>query len=336
LSDPAFLCQAWKRRPSEVREYWAELERRIGRSPVDAYVIAQDGCDPEYAWAACSLLRSTGFYRQALEFGQFALDAGVAGDRMGIELLPPIIDMLLHEGALEQAESRLRQYEALANQRGGHFIARALLFRAAVAQTRGSWDEALEHLRMSSLQLSKEDDLAGLTTAEGMIGQLHFDKRQYGQALGHFAKQCSLSEQLGNIDVIREANASYNGTLLAMERYEDALNGFSRQQQLCEELGDRRGLAECLGNQAVALTELARFDDAMHALDVLERLHAELEDIPGLALTRLRQAYLFGVKLGQPAYALPIAAAGHELAIRCRLASLADKFDRLITELQAQ
>jgi hypothetical protein len=335
LSTPSFLSQAWKRRPLEVREYWAELERRIGRSPVDAYVIDHQACDPVFAWAACSLLRSTGFNRQALEFGRFALDAGVAGKRMAIELLPTVIEMLLHEGALEQAELRLQQYEALANQWGGHFIARALLFRAALAQSRGSWDEALNRLRMACLQLSKEDDLAGLTTAKGMIGQLHFGKHQYLQALAYFAEQCSLSEQLGNIDVIREANASYNGTLLVMERFEDAQTGFSRQQQLCEQLGDRRGLAECLGNQAVALMELARFDDAMHTLEVLERLHAELEDMPGLALTRLRQAYLFGVKLRQPAYALPIAMKGHDLANRYRLASLVDKFDRLIAELQA-
>jgi tetratricopeptide (TPR) repeat protein len=337
LLDLAFLVPAWQRRASDVRLYWGELKRHTGQSVQTAYRHHLDdpNLGPQEAWVICRLLQATGFASTALDFGRAALAfPEFAHSQDALLAYGVVVELASQLGAWEAAEQALVDYDKLARQWGDAVLSvRGGLLRGGILRMRGDSAKAVSMLQQVAQDLMAVNDVYSAAAAMGIAGQALFDLKHYQQALVHFENQLRYGEQLGDIDLIRNGLSNRNGILIVLSRYAEALSGIKREQQICETLGDRQGLADCLSNRAVALLEMAQYDDAMHTLDEVERLYTELCNPLGVAQTRLRQAYLFGIKLGQRHYALPIALEGCELAHQSGDALLEDRFQRLLAEL---
>lgn len=159
-------------------------------------------------------------------------------------------------------------------------------------------------------------------------GDLDDAMRQLGRACDIFRQigdQWALSAGLGNQAVILADRGDLDG----------AMKLCKEKERICRELGNKDGLRASVGNQALILYARGDLDGAMKLYKEQERICRELGNVNGLAISLANQASLWGLGMGRPRDALPVAEEAYRVASGHGLTALAGQVKGILEEVRA-
>jgi tetratricopeptide (TPR) repeat protein len=341
LADPSFLRRAWDTSAHEVKSYWAQVE---GESPFrlrEAYraVLADPQACPEVVWPVALLLGDTGHVEEALALGRLVEElARATGDRKRLQ------DSLGVQAVHWRRRGNLA--EAMRLLRAQELICRDGRDRAALAANLGNQGVLLRDLgepdRALALHGEAEGicrdlgDFLGVAACLGNQGVILRDRRDVEKAMRLFREQETLCRENGDVAGLHTSLGNQAAMLAAGGHFEEALRRHQEEEDLCRRLLDRAGLQTCRANQALILAERGDYDRALELLDEKETICREDRNEEGLAEALKQKAYLFGVKLGQAPYAVPLAEEALRLAAANDLVRLAGEIEALLNYLRSR
>jgi tetratricopeptide (TPR) repeat protein len=341
LADPEFLTRAWATYPSEVKALWARVEATSPFRLVDAYRPILEAPDehPGAAWDLSVLLSDTGHLDEALSLGaRLEQQARAAGDLARLQAgLGVRAVALTKRGNLHEALRLMRQQEDLCRQRGDRAaLAVNLGHQGVLLRNAEERERALATHREAEQLCRSLQDWVGVAASLGNQGVLSLDRQDPGTALALFRQQEGMCRDHGDLAGLQASLGNQAAVLRARGQLDQALEMHRQEEVLCRRLYDPDGLQTCLGNQARVLQEQGDYDAALGLLQKREAICRQAGYREGLAHALLQQAALFGVKLGQAAFALHLAEEALQQVRAVDAARLAEDIEAFLEGLRSR
>jgi tetratricopeptide (TPR) repeat protein len=338
LADTKYLNSAWSTHQFEIKSYWARVEQNSSLRMIAAYrpVLTDPANHLEAAWPVCVLLSDTGHTEEALNLSRhLELTARRADDLEGLQAnLSMNAALLKRLGDLDRAMMQLKEQERICRQLSLQVaLAASLGNQAVILREQGLLDSAIALHKEEEGLYRQLHDLAGLSATLCNQAIVFKDKNDREHALGLFQEQERICRQIGDKSGLH-ISLGNQGMIWGSKGKLDKAEALLKQEEgLCRQLGDAIALQINLGNQALVQEEFGDYDRAMELLDEKERICRELDDPISQAKTLLQQAHLFSEKLGQPAYALPIAEEARRMASEYGTRHLVQKAEMLLNQI---
>jgi len=287
LAQPDFLVALDRRRATDARQYWAQLEAAEPGVAVHAYreVIAAPAGHLAAAWPVSTLLADLGHpdAAMAVRDGMIrhfreAADLASLQAALGNQALT-----YLGRGDWDAASPLLEEQEEICRATGDPFgLQAALGNRALVPMAQGRREEALDLLASQEALCRK---LGAKAWLQGCLGNQAVVALEWGdleRAEALLDEQERLCRELDNLDGLRICLG--NRALIRQHRGDPsgALGLRREEEALARSLGNRAGLQACLGNQAPILQAQGDLAGALALIEAQERICRELGHRVGL------------------------------------------------------
>jgi tetratricopeptide (TPR) repeat protein len=342
LAAPWFLEAAWANDQFEVKAYWSRVEAGSPHRLADAYrplVQAPDGFPAQFVRVVSLLLGDTSHPQEALALSAHlerrareaanpkALQESLslrAGYCKALGDLAGALKLLQEQ---EQISRRLQDLPALAA---------CLTNQGVILRDQGRGEEAMACHEAAESICRAAEDWEGLGACLCNQGVIRFDRKDRAGALELFQRQEQICREHGDLAGLHKSLGNQAVVHADAGDLKRALEWHAEEEAICRRLNDAAGLHVSLGNQASLREQQGDYDGAMKLLDEKEEICRSLSDPAGLAETRKKQASLFGEKLGQPRYALPLAEEALRLATQHGLGKLQADAQALLLALRAR
>ena len=203
---------------------------------------------------------------------------------------------LLRAGRHDEAFAYADKAEALQTQESRAFAAYA---RGVIHSERGSYPDALAHLRQSiELFQSVGDDL-GVARSSSMVGKIHTMVGDYPSALMVFRSALDYFERVGEKHSMALTLTGIGHVLNGTGEHQKALEVFYRALALSTEAGDATSMAGTRLNISSALLYLGDVEGAHDELCVARDLFVEQGDVARIAMIDVNLSNTL-ITLGRP------------------------------------
>ncbi len=298
LADLPFFESAWQQDQSEVKTYWAQVERESQHRLLDAYrpVLQDPRLGTQSSWCVAELLWDTGHLDESSAlWKQLADQARELGDKAALKTAVAN-QALIHRnrGELDEAMALMKEQEQLCRELGDKAgLHRSLGNQAVILRDRGRPDDAMTLHKEEERIYRELGDKAGLQVCLGNQALILRDRGELDEAMALHKNAERLCRELGDRGALMAHLG--NRALILRDRGEldEAAALHEEAERLSREMGDKAGLARSLGNKALILRDRGQADEAMTLHKEEERLCRELGDKSGLAGSLCNQARIF-------------------------------------------
>jgi tetratricopeptide (TPR) repeat protein len=309
LADPASVRDSWDRNESDVRSYWATLEKNSAfkRASVYEEVVQNPGRNVDHSWIVGLLLGEGSALREALRLragltshfrarGQWqavASNLGIAAN----------LHYVLGEfsAAVPLHDERIRIHRRIGPPER---LAAAIGDRALVVMDLGKAEEALELFREEEKIFRSQNYWVGLQASLGNQSLILKQRGDMDAALERLDEQEAICRREQDMISLSNCLGNQGEVMFKRRAYDKAIHLLKEQEQICLALGHMQGLARCLGDQALVLAATGNHTAALATHQREQATTEQVGDIGAVAVSLVNQGELLGVKMHRTAEGL--------------------------------